>query len=214
MKSILYILSSSVIAIVSCATRHSNCEGTTVEGYLVTRFLRSEVESYYQNLERKRNGKSYALAIDMEHETYFVPLDSISDDLGLSRVLLNRQHYYNRRPFLMPSQYTRLYIAKFCGEEIKEDVQQQQLDSEYYFELEADSAHKYLYNIWSLEGHAAHAKIENTFFNRRYLSLRYAIDKDLTIFDCYFIYKMQLDDDDNLQKGFRRVELSGDVIRI
>ncbi len=203
MKTIVYTLSSLLFVFYSCSRKPSACGETTIDGFLVTRLLRSEVELTYQNLQRKNRGQPYSVGIDTYHETYFVPKDSIATELQFAGLVANHTHNYNRRAFILPSQHTKLFVSKYCDKKFDESWDHYQLDSERYFEVEADSASKYVYSIWRLKGMAIHSVIDNTFFNRRYLGLRYVIDAELTKFDCYFVYEMKIDEVEGFEAGFR-----------
>lgn len=210
MKTPISFLVVILFVAISCASKTSNCDNVVLDGYLVTRLIRNEVESYYSSMERKAQGKSYSRSVDSYHETYFIPKDSVGNDGELLSIIYNHRHSKDKCVFLLPSNETKSNIARFCSQEIKEEIREYVLSTDRYFEIEADSAHKYLYNVRLLRGSSVYSKVDNTFFNRRYLGV-HVVDKGLAQFECFFIYAMSIKDNVELGEGFRKVDFGGEV---
>lgn len=164
----------------------------SLKGYWIRKAGKIDIENIKLNNENKLQGKSYSTAVDYKQELFFIPLDSITSKRNLASILNTKNNYYDKQVFFKPSEETELYIKKFCGIEQPIKSSPALYDENTYYELRdaANQTNSYLYNVTYVEGEAFQCQVENSPSNKRYLSLSYRVDPNLSKFDCFFIFKV------------------------
>lgn len=208
----------TLIILLTCFVYAVGQDFVSVKGYQINRYLKSEIESKFQNEILQKHGETYERAVDYTLQQYFftTEIDSrikLLDADIIYKLLANNPDYSNIEVFKHPPYAGN--IKKILAENellaLAPDCVLPQFPPVYYI---IDGDDKYVYTICYIVGEALRIKVDNNYLDSRN-NITQAIEWDVTniskaipSFYIYIFYHYDNISYDKILQGFVKYNYS------
>ena len=160
----------TLIILLTCFVYVVGQDFVSVKGYQITRYLKTEIESKFQNEILQKHGETYERAVDYTLQQYFftTEIDSrikLLDADIIYKLLVSNPDYRNIEVFKHPPYAGN--IKKILAESelmaLAPDCMLSQFPPVYYI----DGCDKYVYTICYIAGEALRIKVDNDYLDSR-----------------------------------------------